>query len=145
MKRRLEFVFASVLTIFLVQIASHSQQKPSVADEVKKGQYLVNEVAKCSECHTPRDENNQLDQDRLLAGAPIWIQPVRPMPNWGEYAPALAGLSEFSDAQAKLVLEMGEGAGGTAIEPPMHTYHMNDSDAQAVIAYLRSLPPPKVH
>ena len=145
MKRGLELVFVPVLTIFFVQLVLYSQQKPSVADEVKRGNYLVNEVARCSECHTPRDENNQLDPDRWLQGAPIWIQPVRPIANWGAYAPALAGLSEFSDAQAKLVLEMGQGAGGTQIEPPMHTYHMNDSDAQAVIAYLRSLSSPKVH
>lgn len=145
MKRGIELVFVSVLTILFVQLVLHSQQKPSAADEVKRGQYLVSEVAKCSECHTPRNENNRLDPDRWLAGAPIWIQPVRPTPNWGQYAPALAGLAAYSDAQAELVLEMGEGAGGTPIEPPMHTYHMNPADAQAVIAYLRSLPPPKVH
>ena len=145
MKRGIELVFVSVLTILFVQLVLHSQQKPSAADQIKRGQYLVNEVAKCSECHTPRDANNQLDPDRWLEGAPIWIEPVRQTPNWGQYAPALAGLSAYSDAQAELVLEMGEGAGGTPIEPPMHTYHMSQADAQAVIAYLRSLPPPKVH
>jgi hypothetical protein len=38
------------------------------------------------------------------------------------------------------VLEMGQGAGPTPIQPPMHIYHMNHADAQAIIAYLRSLP-----
>jgi len=44
------------------------------------------------------------------------------------------------------VLEKGEGAGGAPILPPMHIYHMNYSDAAAIIAYLRSLPGnPLVH
>jgi mono/diheme cytochrome c family protein len=111
------------------------------AQEVKRGKYLVEEVAKCPECHTPRDKNNQLDPDRWLQGAPIWIQPVFKTPNWADMVPPLAGLSNYSDEQATRVLVLGEGAnGGGTVQPPMHIYHMNRSDARAIIAYLRSLP-----
>jgi hypothetical protein len=37
-------------------------QSKSSAQEVKRGKYLVEEVAKCPDCHTPRDKNNQLDR-----------------------------------------------------------------------------------
>jgi hypothetical protein len=46
----------------------------------------------------------------------------------------------MSDEQMERVLERGQSASGREIQPPMHLYHLNHSDAQAVIAYLRSLP-----
>jgi len=38
------------------------------------------------------------------------------------------------------VLEKGTGPEGETLRTPMHIYHMNPSDAKAIIAYLRSLP-----
>jgi hypothetical protein len=29
------------------------------------------------------------------------------------------------------------------LRPPMHIYHMNQADARAIIAYLKSLPQPR--
>jgi mono/diheme cytochrome c family protein len=109
------------------------------------GRYLVEEVAKCTECHTPRDADNQLDRSRWLQGAPIWIQSVRLTPNWAQFAPSLAGLPGLSDEQMQRVLEQGLGADGHQIQPPMHVYHLVHGDAQAIIAYLRSLPTPVAH
>ena len=57
-----------------------------------------------------------------------------------ERAPAIAGLEGFTDIQAETVLEKGIGPNGIEIQPPMHVYHMNRADSQAIIAYLRSLP-----
>ena len=117
-----------------------SPQRGQTPDQVQRGKYLAEEVAKCSECHTPRDQNNQLKPGLWLQGATTWIRPVSPTTNWAENAPALAGLTNYTDAQMVRVLEMGQGAGPTPIQPPMHIYHMNHADAQAIIAYLRSLP-----
>jgi mono/diheme cytochrome c family protein len=114
----------------------------SVDTPAARGRYLVEEVAKCAECHTPRDADNQLDRSRWLQGASIWIQPVHRVPNWAEFAPPLAGLPGLSDEQMERVLEKGQAANGREIQPPMHLYHLNHNDALAVIAYLRSLPPP---
>jgi mono/diheme cytochrome c family protein len=107
---------------------------------VDHGKYLVDNVAMCSECHTPRDEKGNLDNSHYLQGAQIWITPVVPMINWGNRAPALAGLEGFTDDQMAVVLERGIGPNGIPIQPPMHIYHMNHEDAQAIIAYLKSLP-----
>ena len=112
----------------------------SADSDAERGRYLVEEVAKCSECHTPRDAQNQLDSSRWLQGASIWIEPVHPVLNWAQFAPPLAGLPSLSDEQMQRVLEKGQSANGREIQPPMHLYHLNDADAQAVIAYLRSLP-----
>lgn len=123
--------------------AMPAQKSPAAAPqqgEVDRGRYLVDNVAMCSECHTPRDENGQIDTTRYLQGAQIWITPVHPTQNWANRAPALSGLEGFTDSQVETVLEQGVGPNGLAIQPPMHIYHMNHPDAQAIVAYLRSLP-----
>ncbi len=108
--------------------------------DVVRGKYLVEEVAKCSECHTPRDAQGQLDAARWLQGAPTWISPVQPTPNWAYRAPALAGFPAYSDADAVSILEKGKGPNGADLRPPMHIYHMSHEDVLAIVAYLRSLP-----
>jgi mono/diheme cytochrome c family protein len=151
--------FLAILSLLLFLVARSSiivsgaqsaqtAQKASarVSDnDAGRGRYLVEEVAKCSECHTPRDAQNQLDRSRWLQGASIWIEPVHPVLNWAQFAPPLAGLPGLSDEQMQRVLEKGQSANGREIQPPMHLYHLNHADAQAVIAYLRSIPAPTIH
>jgi mono/diheme cytochrome c family protein len=108
--------------------------------EIEHGKYLVEDVAMCSECHTPRDAEGNLKEDQWLQGAPVWITPVKPIANWAQSVPPLAGLPSLTDVQAERVLEMGVGPEGEVLRPPMHIYHMNPADAKAVIAYLKSLP-----
>lgn len=120
--------------------ANHAGTKTAQAGDVQRGRYLVEDVAKCAECHTPRDAQDQLDRERWLQGARVWITPVHPTANWAEYAPALAGFAAYTDEDAANVLERGIGTNGKAIRPPMHIYHMSHEDAAAVVAYLRSLP-----
>src|SRR6185437_11991924 len=114
-------------------------------DQIARGQYVVEEIAKCTECHTPRDAQFQLDRSRWLQGASVWITPVVPQKDWADRAPGLAGLGGFTDQQILRVLENGQGVNGQPIQPPMHIYHMHHDDALAIIAYLRSLPTPTVH
>jgi mono/diheme cytochrome c family protein len=121
---------------------ARSAQQPAsqAASQIERGRYLAEEVARCSECHTPRNADGNLERARWLQGAQTWISPVRPDPNWAENAPALAGLPSYTDAQAERILEQGIGPDGSPIRPPMHTYHLNRDDARAIVAYLRSLP-----
>jgi hypothetical protein len=85
----------------------------------------VEEVAKCPECHTPRKPDGELNGAAWLRGAPIWIRPVAPITSWADQAPALAGLPNFTDAQAEKVLEDGTGPNGEPLRPPMQIYHMS--------------------
>jgi mono/diheme cytochrome c family protein len=139
-------VVASAALIASRSASARAAQKAAPASTaapqgaVERGRYIVEDVAMCEECHTPRDDNGNLDESRKLEGAPIWIQPVHPTTQWANRAPGLAGFVGFTDAQGEDVLERGIGPNGLAIQPPMHIYHMNQADAQAVIAYLRSLP-----
>ena len=108
--------------------------------EVERGRYLVEEVAKCPECHTPRDGRGELRADAWLRGGPIWIKPVAPISNWADHAPPLAGFPSFTEEQGERILEKGIGPEGEELRPPMHIYHLNHADAKAIIAYLKSLP-----
>jgi hypothetical protein len=108
--------------------------------EVERGRYLVEDVAMCGECHTPRNERGELRTDAWLKGASVWIQPVAPIQNWAQNVPALAGWPSFTEEQGERVLEKGTGPEGEELRPPMHIYHMKHEDAKAIIAYLRSLP-----
>ena len=133
-----------ILLIVVVAISINTLELTTQAapgeSEVARGKYLVEEVAKCAECHTPRKANGDLDEHAWLQGAPIWIRPVAPIQNWADQAPPLAGFPSFTDEQGERILEQGTGPEGETLRPPMHIYHMNKADAKAIIAYLKSLP-----
>lgn len=109
--------------------------------QIERGRYLVEEVAKCGECHSPRNSNGELDHSRWLEGAAIWIVSVHHNPNWAERAPGIAGFPSYTEAQGEKILEQGVGPNGIPLRQPMHTYHLKHEDAVAIIAYLKTLPP----
>jgi cytochrome c5 len=125
---------------------AQTAQAPAAAGDrsktVARGKYLVTEVAKCQECHTPRDESGNEDDSRWLQGSAVWIMPVHHTSNWAMNAPAIAGFLGFTDQDGYKIFEQGIGPNGIPIRPPMHIYHMSHEDAVAIIAYLRSLPAP---
>lgn len=107
--------------------------------QVERGRYLVEEVAECGECHSPRDSSGNPDHSRWMQGAPIWIVPVRPDSNWAERAPALAGFPGYTEEQGEKILEQAIGPNGLPLRQPMHQYHLKHEDAVAIIAYLKTL------
>ena len=133
-----------IVMVGALGVAAWAAQKPAGSaaggGQVERGRYLVESVAMCGECHTPRDSQGQIDNARRLEGAPMWFTPLIAPPDWAYRAPALAGLPSFTDADMVMILEKGLQPTGRAIRPPMHVFHMNHEDAMAIIAYLRSLP-----
>jgi mono/diheme cytochrome c family protein len=121
--------------------ALQSDVTQSATADLARGQYLVDEVARCWECHTPVKPDGSWDRSRWLQGGPIFIRPVVPSGTWAERAPGIAGFPGFTEAQGEHILEKGETPDGRALQPPMHTYHMKHEDAVAIIAYLRTLSP----
>jgi mono/diheme cytochrome c family protein len=122
------------------QRAANTQSAPSAGGDVERGKYLVENVAMCGECHTPRNANGDLKYDAWLQGASTWIRPVAHIQPWADTAPPLAGMPSFTDEQLATVLEKGTGPEGEVLRPPMHIYHMHHDDAKAITAYLKSLP-----
>jgi hypothetical protein len=122
------------------QKATNREASGATSSEIERGKYLVENVAMCVECHTPRDSQGALRKDAWLAGAPVWIRPVAPIQSWADHAPSLAGWPSFTEEQGERILEKGTGPEGEELRPPMHIYHMKHEDAKAIIAYLKSLP-----
>ncbi len=112
-------------------------------DKVERGKYLVEEIAKCQDCHTPRGETGQLDQSKWLKGTTLDFAPINPVPGWHKTSPDLTSGSRLFQrwGEEGLVkfLSTGKNPRGGAADPPMPAYTMKQEDAEAVVAYLKSL------
>jgi mono/diheme cytochrome c family protein len=113
--------------------------QPATGDaQLQRGKYLVENVAMCADCHTPRDDKGQFDRSQWLQGNLLDFKPDHPMP-FAAVAPPIAGLPGFTDEKAVKFLETGIDAAGKPAMAPMPQFRFNHDDAVAVVAYLRSL------
>lgn len=114
------------------------------SDKATRGKYLVEEVARCQECHTPRLPDGQFNREKWLKGATLNTQPIELIKGWHKSSPDLTASGRLWQGrwgQAALVklLSTGLGPGGNPADPPMPTYKMTQDDAEAVVEYLKSL------
>lgn len=111
------------------------------AEQIERGKYLVEKVAMCGQCHTPRNEAGQLQMNLWLKGGPVpLLTPKGYAAKWAYKAPRLAGLPQHTDEQFVRLLTTGINRDGREPMPPMPPYRMSQEDAAAIAAYLRSLP-----
>jgi len=117
---------------------------PLVADAAKsavlnRGAYLVQALGHCGECHTPRNFLGAMKTSRFLGGAKLGETAV---PN---ITPTR--LQKTSDAELKEVLKTAMTSDGDVLAESMSevvrntTSQLTAQDLDAVLAYLRSLPP----
>jgi len=106
---------------------------------IARGKYLVENVGLCGDCHTPRNEKGEPIHEQWLMGAQLGFQPIVPMPVWADKAPGIAGLPGWEKTTAIKFLMTGIGKNELPLRPPMPSYRFNVQDAQAVVAYLKSL------
>jgi len=107
-----------------------------------RGAYLVNGVAMCGDCHSPRDEQGQAIAGRELSGSPMPGARPPATPRHAVYAPPIRGLpAGYDQARLARLLETGAKPDGTRPRPPMPQFRLDASDAQAVAAYIASLNP----
>ena len=122
-------------------VGSKSSTSSRAADQslVVRGKYLVENVAVCSQCHTPRDSQGRLERSRWLQGGSLWIMPAQPTENWPQQTPRIAGTPPGTDAQMTMLLTTGIWIDGKQLRPPMPQFRLSVEDAQAVVAYLKTL------
>ncbi len=108
-----------------------------------RGKYLVEEVAKCQDCHTARSDKGELDTAKWLKGATLDFQPIQPMPGWHKTSPDLTSTGRiwkrWGDEKFVRFLTTGLGPSGHAADAPMPAYKLTEEDAKAVVAYLKTL------
>ena len=122
------------------QTGAQEAKRPAQAGgDVARGAYIVNSVAMCPTCHTPRTSNGQLNQSEWLQGGPIVYMPAQPTSNWPLYEPRIAGTLPTSEAGMINLLTTGLWIDGKELRDPMPKFHMNRADAEAVVAYLKTV------
>ena len=110
---------------------------------LERGTYLMESVAACPICHTPWDEDGQI-ADRHFAGGLVFEED-----EYTAYASNITpdpetGIGSWSDEQIVAAIREGKRPDGSIIGPamPIALYRgMSDRDVQAIVAYLRSIPP----
>lgn len=154
-KRTIRFVFLHAAACFSLALLSdqgtramaqdnrapHASKTAASNSDVARGKYLVEGVAMCGQCHTPRDSDGNPDPKRPLQGAPVpFLSPSRD-PNWPVSVPRIGGTPPADDADMVRLLTTGIWITGGRLRPPMPQFRMDRSDAEAVVAYLKSLTP----
>jgi fructose 5-dehydrogenase cytochrome subunit len=118
------------------------QNDGSKSAEWNRGNYLVNGLAHCNTCHTPRGFLMQEQQDRPLAGGPLG--------SW--YAPNItsdpvSGIGGWSDDELVQYLKTGrapgknQAAGGMAEAVEHSLQYLPESDLHAIAVYLKGTAP----
>jgi mono/diheme cytochrome c family protein len=130
---------ALLLSSSLLAAATAAASAEAPADTVARGRYLVENVIGCADCHSQRDQRGQIVAATHLMGATLPFAPTVPMPAWGATAPAIVDVPGYTDAQAVTLLMHGTKPDGQMPRPPMPQFRLNEEDARAVVAYLRSL------
>lgn len=112
------------------------------ADLLERGDYLMNTIVACGNCHTPMGPDGAV-ADRELAGR--LLEDGDP---WTAYAPNITpdvatGIGGWTDAEIVRAIREGVRPDGSIIGPPMPIalYRgLSDEDAAALVAYIRAMP-----
>ena len=120
--------------------AAHPAQGKANAALIERGKYLVGPAGQCGDCHTPHNQKGQPIASQALQGSPLPFKPVAPIPGWADSSMPIAGLPTMaSDADAISFFTTGKHLDGKMAAPPMPQYRFSKRDAEAIVAYLKSL------
>src|SRR6185312_9375361 len=111
---------------------------------VERGAYLMNGIVACGNCHTPKGPDGHALADQELSGGLVFDAPV-----FRAVAPNITpdpdtGIGKWTDEQIIDAIRNGKRPDGSIIGPPMPiTFYrsISDTDARAIVAYLRSVKP----
>jgi fructose 5-dehydrogenase cytochrome subunit len=128
-------------TLLLTASVAVAQGRPASnqAKLIEHGKYLVTRVAGCTDCHSPHNERGEEIAGRELQGAPLSFQSIHPVPGWVAVAPPISGLEGWTESEAVHFLVTGLDRSKKPPGPPMPPYRLSRHDAEAVVAYLKSL------
>lgn len=120
-------------------------QAPSASAQtaVERGNYLVNTIMACGNCHTPRGPGGVPLMDKHLSGGLRFNEPVFDVTASNITPDPETGIGRWSDGDIKKLLTTGIRPDGVQVAPimPFNFYKgMTPRDLDAVVAYLKSVP-----
>jgi mono/diheme cytochrome c family protein len=113
------------------------------SDAVKRGDYLVNTIMTCQNCHTPIGPNGP-DFSKALSGGLLFDEPPFKVTASNITQDKETGIGAWTDAQIKTLLRTGKRPNGVQIAEVMPTSFygiVTESDMDAIVAYLRTVKP----
>jgi mono/diheme cytochrome c family protein len=114
---------------------------PAKDAQWNRGAYVVEALAHCGECHTPRHAAQNLDNSQKFAGAALQ--------GWKAYnitASKQSGIGNWSDDALVAYLSTGHADGHSSASGPMaeaidnSLRYASADDIHAIVAYLRTIP-----
>ena len=136
--------------LLLVSTVALSQER-SPAALIARGKYIVEGPAHCFVCHGDVDwsSNGTVRPGTKGAGRVLDAEETLLRPPYRAVAPNITpdretGAGTWTDEQFKRALRQGIGHDGRTLFPAMpyaNFHYLADGDIEAIIAYLRSLPP----
>jgi mono/diheme cytochrome c family protein len=113
------------------------------SDLVKRGEYLVNGILTCGNCHSPKGPPAAI-AGKDFSGGLSWDEPPFKVTATNITPDKDTGIGNYNDAQLKTVLRKGTKPSGVpvAMIMPSGFYEiMTERDLDAVVAYLHTLKP----
>lgn len=118
----------------------------ALSDRVKRGLYIAS-IARCLACHSGETDDAPDYANRLGAGGKIFRSAAGVSVASNITAHVAKGLGAWSDEDIKRAIILGLSRKGEPLKPPMstlaqrHFARMSTEDLEALIAYLRTIPP----
>jgi mono/diheme cytochrome c family protein len=130
--------FVSLVTCLMAGSATAQQ------GSVQRGEYLVNTIMTCQNCHTPRGAKGAMEFSKDLSGGLTFDEPpfkvtaanITPDPD--------TGIGKWSEADIKKALLEGVRPNGSAIAAVMpYSYYkvLTPGDLNSIVAYLKTVKP----
>jgi len=122
---------------YLATVAAALAQSP-----VQRGEYLVNSILNCGNCHTPRGPEGA---SKPFAGGNLFETPAFKVYTSNLTPDKETGIGNWTAEQIKTAIMKGVRPNGTvlAVMPTAYYTVLTPRDADAIVAYLRSLKPIK--
>jgi mono/diheme cytochrome c family protein len=140
-----------IVLIAMIMVVAPAGAKPAAQegdddDLVAKGQYLA-EITGCIGCHTPIDERGQQVPNMVAAGGyPFALGEQGTVFTKNITPDEETGVGSWTDQEIKDAITTGVSPDGLHLHPIMPYFFFNkmaDDDLDAIVAWMRSLPPIK--
>jgi mono/diheme cytochrome c family protein len=134
-------ILGLVFGLALIRTANAAQPDP-----VKRGDYLVNTILTCGNCHTPKGPTGADIMDKAFSGGLSWDEPPFKVTAPNITQDKETGIGKWSARDIRRLLRKGIKPDGTPIATIMPTgfYEIiTKKDMNAIVAYVRTLKPVK--
>jgi mono/diheme cytochrome c family protein len=136
---------SAALAVFVLAVVGNWRAEAADREQVLRGKYLVT-LGLCTDCHTPGYFFGKPDMGRFLGGSEVGFD----LPGLGVFhGPNLTpdrdtGVGRWSADDIVRAIQTGTRPDGRVLAPimPWHAFaQLTKPDAQAIAAFLKSLPP----